>query len=545
MLETKPHTNGTESRTRRVGLVTRVSTDLQAANPEGSLTTQLQRLRQHIDYKRSVAGEDWIEAAVYELRGISGKDSARSSQFEAIYSDVRSGSVNTILCTSLERVCRSVKDFLAFFEFLNDHGAEFVCLKQNYDTTSPQGKLFVTIMMALAEFEREQTSERTRDATLARAERGLWNGGRLLGYDLDQDRKGYLIPNEAEAALVNFAFDTYLRTGSFAMTRETLNERGYRTKSYTSRRQKHHPGKPFCISSVQYMLKNSAYVGKKEINKKDNDSDGRLVAAVWPAIVDASKFQSVERLIVVNSRTNHNNSRRIRHVYVLSRGLMHCGRCRSAMEGRSGTGRLGVRYYYYVCKGPECGLRVIADEVEGAVIERIGELASAPDVLSRLVDETNRRMTRQKPALVKQRRSHEKSLEEVKDQADALLTQWSAKGLDSGRDFVMDKLAELGRRRGELEHALRETDSALERLDSESVSADTIRATMTRFSEVYDALTPFERKELVRLVLDRVEVGDRQITLDIYPLAAPALAAANGHSRSEEPNWLPGQDSNL
>ncbi len=454
MLETKPHTNGTESRTRRVGLVTRVSTDVQAANPEGSLTTQLQRLRQHIDYKRSVAGEDWTEAAVYELRGISGKDSVRSSQFEAIYSDVRSGRVNTILCTSLERVCRSVKDFLAFFEFLNDYGAEFVCLKQNYDTTSPQGKLFVTIMMALAEFEREQTSERTRDATLARAERGLWNGGRLLGYDLDQDRKGYLIPNEAEVTLVNFAFDTYLRTGSFAMTRETLNERGYRTKSYTSRRQKHHPGKPFCISSVQYMLKNAAYVGKKEINKKDKDSDGRLVAAVWQGIVEAGKFDSVQRLIAANSRTNHNNSRRIRHVYVLSRGLIHCGRCRSAMEGRSGTGRLGVRYYYYVCKGPECGLRVIADEVEGAVIDRIGELANDPDVLSRLVDETNRRMTRQQPGLVKQRRSHEKSLEEIKAQADALLTQWSAKGQDSGRDFVMDKLAELGRRRGELEFKL-------------------------------------------------------------------------------------------
>ena len=38
-------------------------------------------------------------------------------------------------------------------------------------------------MMALAEFEREQTSERTKDAVRARAERGLWNGGRVLGYD--------------------------------------------------------------------------------------------------------------------------------------------------------------------------------------------------------------------------------------------------------------------------------------------------------------------------------------------------------------------------
>ncbi|MFQ5879216.1 MAG: recombinase family protein [Dehalococcoidia bacterium] len=106
-------------------------------------------------------------AEVYELRTVSGKDSLRSPKSSRLFADVRSGRVNTILCTALNRICRSVKDLLWFFELLNVHGVEFVCLKQNYDTTTPQGKLFITIMMALAEFEREQTSERTREATAA------------------------------------------------------------------------------------------------------------------------------------------------------------------------------------------------------------------------------------------------------------------------------------------------------------------------------------------------------------------------------------------
>ena len=203
---------------RLAGLVTRVSTDGQSRNDEGSLKTQLQRLRQHIEYKTTVAGEDWSEAAVYELKAISGKDSMRSVEFERLFADIRAGRINTILCTSLDRICRSVRDFLHFFEVLSEHGVEFVCLKQNYDTTSPQGKLFVTIMMALAEFEREQTAERTRDAVAARSERGLWNGGRLLGYDLDANHKGYLIPNDGEVAIVNYAFDTYLECGSLAGT---------------------------------------------------------------------------------------------------------------------------------------------------------------------------------------------------------------------------------------------------------------------------------------------------------------------------------------
>ena len=224
---------------RRVGLVVRVSTERQAENEEGSLKNQIQRLRQHIEYKRSVAGEEWIEVAVYELRAVSGKNSLRSVEFERLFADVTAGRVNTILCTALDRISRSVKDFLNFFEFINEHGVEFVCLKQNYDTTTPQGRLFVTMMIALAQFEREQTSERTREATAARSERGLWNGGQqLLGYDLDADRKGYLIPNAEEAVIINFGFDAYLDFGSITETRARLNANGYRTKAYTSRRGK-------------------------------------------------------------------------------------------------------------------------------------------------------------------------------------------------------------------------------------------------------------------------------------------------------------------
>lgn len=97
--------------TRHVALVVRVSTDRQASNREGSLTTQLQRLRGHIEYKAS-NGEDWREAGVYELRGISGKDSMRSEEYYELFAGIRAGCVNTIICTALERLCRSVKDFL-------------------------------------------------------------------------------------------------------------------------------------------------------------------------------------------------------------------------------------------------------------------------------------------------------------------------------------------------------------------------------------------------------------------------------------------------
>ena len=531
----RPGKNGPQQQSgRHVGLVVRVSTDRQAMTEEGSLKNQLQRLRQHIDYKTTACGEEWREAEVYELRAVSGKDSLRSPEFQRLFADIRSGRVNTILCTALDRISRSVKDFLHFFEVINEYGVEFVCLKQNYDTTTPQGRLFVTMMMALAEFEREQTSERNREATAARAERGLWNGGRLLGYDLNPIRKGNLIPNPEEVALVNLAFDTYLSCGSIAETTTALNRRGYRTKAYTSRREKVHPGSEFGTTSVQYLLKNPAYIGKKEVNKsakgRETGPGGkgyRLVDAVWPGIVQEEKFEKVQRLMAANSRSNHNGSRPVRHSYVLNGGLLHCGRCGAPMEGRSGTGRLGVRYYYYVCRGPDCGLRVAADEIEGAVLNRIQELATNGGLLERLTEETNRRMACQKPGLSTRRRALEKSLDAVKAEADKVLAEWAILEEETGWVFLTDKLADLAQRRTDLERGIAEVDAALKQVDREQVTADAVRS------------------ERVRLVLRRAEVGDRGIVLELYGTLTPEMAAAQSHSRSEPPIWLPGQDSNL
>jgi hypothetical protein len=70
-----------------------------------------------------------------------------------------------------------------------------------------------------------------------------------------------------------------------------------------------------------------------------------------------------------------------------------------------------------------------------------------------------------------------------------------------------------------------------------------VRASLTRFRDVYEQLTPFERKELMRLLLHRAEVSERRIVLEIYPVTAPEMAMPQSRSRSEAPNWLPGQEA--
>ena len=92
----------------------------------------------------------------------------KSKEFIRLSEDVKTGRINTVVCTALDRISRSVNELLNFFEFLGQHRVGFVCLKQNYDTTTPEGKLLATVMMALAEFEKEQIRERMRKAKRTR-----------------------------------------------------------------------------------------------------------------------------------------------------------------------------------------------------------------------------------------------------------------------------------------------------------------------------------------------------------------------------------------
>lgn len=534
---------------KKCGFIIRVSTERQAQNKEGSLVNQLQRLRAHVEYKTAVCGEDWIEAERYELKAVSGKDSFRTAEFARLIDDIKNGRVNTVLCTALDRVSRSVRDFLSFFELLAKYNVEFVCLKQNYDTTTSQGKLFITIMMALAEFEREQTSERTREACIARADRGLWTGSQLLGYNLDLARKGHIIPNEQEAALVNFAFDTYLKCGSLIQTAKILNEHGYRSKQYTSRRDIPFPGKKFCYSSTQQMLVNLSYIGMKEVNKYKKNMDQsklpeneryRVVKAVWPAIVDEAKFHAVQELLKKNLHSKHNGVKALKHSYILNSGLLWCEKCGSEMEGVSAIGHLGVRYYYYTCKNHDCRYKVPAGEIEGAVLDRMKALASNETVISRIVKTANEQTCKELPQLRAQKTALEKELQKVKNTADNLMNRWAAVASDSNTGFLKEKLDTLSARRKEIETGVTELQLALEDLERNSIKDELVGKALRNFSGIFGTLKPYQQKELMNIVLHKAVIGEKDIKIALHgkvPETGHVLSDAP-ELRTQMPNWL-------
>lgn len=107
------------------------------------------------------------------FRDVCSGRNAQRPELQKMLTYVRQG--DTVIVESFSRLARSTTDLLEIVDFLQKKGVEIVSLKEQLDTSTPQGRLMLTMFGALAEFEREQLLQRQREgiqaAKLSDAER--------------------------------------------------------------------------------------------------------------------------------------------------------------------------------------------------------------------------------------------------------------------------------------------------------------------------------------------------------------------------------------
>ncbi|WP_027397949.1 recombinase family protein [Anaerovibrio lipolyticus] len=104
---------------------------------------------------------------------LSGKDMHRP-QLEEMLRYVREG--DTVIVSEYSRLARSTKDLLDIVQGLSDHGITVISDKEKLDTSTPQGKLMLTVFAALAEFEREIMLQRQREGIAIAKAQGKYKG---------------------------------------------------------------------------------------------------------------------------------------------------------------------------------------------------------------------------------------------------------------------------------------------------------------------------------------------------------------------------------
>lgn len=108
---------------------------------------------------------------------ISGRNKEDRPEFNKLLDTVKNG--DTIIVTKLDRFARSTKDALATIEQLNEKGVGLIVLNMGgdkVDTTTAIGKLMVTILAGIAEFEADMIKERQLEGIALAKERGVYKG---------------------------------------------------------------------------------------------------------------------------------------------------------------------------------------------------------------------------------------------------------------------------------------------------------------------------------------------------------------------------------
>jgi DNA invertase Pin-like site-specific DNA recombinase len=136
----------------------------------------------------------------YEDRGVCGKK-ARRPGLDLLMADARRKRFSVVLVAAFDRIARSTRNFLQVIDELDSMGIEFISRRENVDTSGPMGRLFVTIISAIAELERSLVVDRVKSGMRrARLE------GRQIGRSrLDVNREQIVIDRRSGMSLTQVA----------------------------------------------------------------------------------------------------------------------------------------------------------------------------------------------------------------------------------------------------------------------------------------------------------------------------------------------------
>ncbi len=374
----------------KIGIYVRVSTEEQAENPEGSIKNQAERLKEFVKLKQMVSPFGEVVETFVDA-GISAKDMNRPA-LQRLLAQIQRKEVNLVLVTELSRFTRSIKDFSVLWEYLEKHQCKFMSIKDNFDTSTAAGEMVMYMMATIAQFERKQTAERISYSFLARAKRGLHNGGAIpLGYEVDKTKSGSfaIIPDEAE--IVRLVFKTFLTEGTLASTAKKLNELNIKLPQSRT-------GKPRVgivrMGFVHNILRNKAYLGLRVFNTKEGNTE--VVKAIWEPIVNEAVFEKAQILLIQN-RFRKRSYLHLRYPYTLS-GITFCKCCGERMSGKSSHGRTGkVPYYEHARatkhqaslskKMEKCDpYRIRAEKIEPVIWREVKRLLTEPDAINQVLD---------------------------------------------------------------------------------------------------------------------------------------------------------------
>ncbi len=358
----------------RCAIYTRKSTDEGLEKEFNTLEAQREAGENYI---KSFKHQGWEALPEhYDDGGFSGGNLKRPA-LQQLLKDVEQGKVDMIVVYKIDRLTRSLLDFAQLVKILEQHNCSFVSVTQHFNTCDSMGKLTLNILLSFAQFERELGAERVRDKIAASRKKGMWTGGSVpLGYTL-KDKK--LIIEPAEAEIVRFIFEDYIRTRSEVHTTQHVIDRGYKPKERKNKDGTLKNKEVFNHAMVNNILNNPIYLGKMPYK-------GELYEGQHEAIIDQEIWDRIKSFKTENLGNAFRPSRVIRNS--LLKGLLECECCGTMIPTRCKNDNKYYEYYSSLKSIKEgvqrCACKlgsVPAGELNTFVLDKIQQIFKSPEIM--------------------------------------------------------------------------------------------------------------------------------------------------------------------
>lgn len=479
-----------------VGIWIRVSTEDQAKSQ--SPEHHERRARFYAESK------DWQVREVYHLEAVSGKAVLEHPETQRMLKDIESGRITGLIFSKLARLARNTRELLDFADIFRDHDADLISLQESIDTTSPAGRLFYTLIAAMAQWEREEISERVAASVPIRAKLGKPLGGQApFGY---QWKNRALVPHPEEAPIRKLMYELFLEHRRKKTVARVLNEMGYRTRKRAK----------FSDTTVDRLLRDPTAKGLRRANYTKSLGDKKH----WKLKPQSEwVFSKVEPVIseelwdqcnAILEQQRRNGKRAAKKPVQLFAGVAYCA-CGQKMYVPSNTPK-------YVCH--ECRNKIPIADLEGVFHEQLKNFFFSPSEIADYLNQADETI-----------RDREEQLETLSNECQKVQQEMDK----VYRVYIADEISieGFGRQYRPLEERLNQLEDEIPRLQGELdflkiqyLSSDEILAEARDLYSRWLSLKADEKRQIVENVVDRITVGKDEVAIDLCYLPSSSEMVA-------------------
>ena len=490
---------------KQVGIWIRVSTEDQAKGE--SPERHEARARMYAESK------DWNVKEVYHLEGVSGKSVSEHPECKRMLNDVRSGHIQALIFSKLARLARNTRELLDFADIFRQCNCDLISLQESIDTSTPAGRLFYTMIAAMAQWEREETVERVKASVAIRAKLGSPLGGPApFGYQW-QDKK--LIPHPEEAPVRKLMYDLFLKHGRKKTVVRLLNQAGHRTRK----------GVRFTSKTVTRLLQDPTAKGIHRVNYTTRNGQIRqwflkpedqwVFHRVQP-LVTPEVWEQCNQMI---DQTYSRQRRPAKKPVQVFAGIALC-ECGGKMYVPSNSPK-------YVCR--KCRNKIPIADLDAIFCEEIKAYSFSPAEIVTYLKKADESL-REKEQLLEVQQAE---LQKVQRETTRVYQLYQEQQLDSAGFGKFYKPLE--ERQKQLEESIPKLQAEVDICKVNNLSAEEVASEARNLCEQWPKLEADEKRNIIEAITEKIVVGKDEISINLCYLP-PCKEMAKGVRKGWDSN---------